>query len=137
MREKIVYVSDDGTSFDRKSECLAYEAEAEEVSEIIGKLQPAPESFEFSNGEGYVQHDPSVYTWVRVELLKVAKRHNVNVSLSGKGHTVESRFIDDMGIKYLRKAWYRIKCTDESFREWDQPYFAAHPYEGKKVRLNK
>jgi hypothetical protein len=135
MKEGLIYQAEDGTQFTNKALCLAYESEAAEVEEIIDKLHPLPATDKFSSGEGYLQHAPEVFVWVRAELLEIVKRHYNHIH-DDCNQGFAGRVIDDSGIKYLKKAWWRIMCTDEQFREWGQPYFATNPGEVKAIRLN-
>ena len=136
MKQVTRYIANDGREFFESYDCLEYEHEQAEVKEIIDKLHPRPASGEFTSGEGYIQHSPEIFVWVRAELEKIAQRHTVLKSSGAGRRELIGRLIDDMGIRHLSRAWYRINCTDEQLREWGQPYYAAHPREGKAIRLN-
>lgn len=132
----------DGVEFNDKEECIKYETLIDRVNSIINTLPKHPNTCEFSNGSGYLQHNETTFKNAKISLLNICKEyidhrwvqesiddHNINPSYVG-------RLLDDYGIRPLYKAWYRIMCVDSKFREWGQLYYATNPNEAKQVKLN-
>ena len=110
------YRADDGTEHANEERCLAHEALCAEIGKIISKLQPRPEGSGFSNGEGYIQQDGNIVS-------------SIDRALRGHGDIPE--------IGPLFRAWERMRSIDTLYREWGQPYYAAHPSQGEQIQLNK
>lgn len=144
MIKIIKYKATDGKEFDNESDCLEYENLIEEIENIMSILViPPKKGVDFSNGCGFIQQDGEQVKEVKIKLLEIFKRYsdhqwikqtidNDNASLSFVG-----RLIDDMNIRPLNSAWYRLMCIDNKFREWGQAYFALNPDKGKQIKLNK
>lgn len=133
MNTIIKYVADDGTEFSQQKDCLEYENLAEKIKDIMSALPSRPSNTDFSNGRGYIQHQKTAFNkakkelidivadWFGVKHLKKEKPENVHPMC------IIGRYIDDSGNRAMNSAWYRIQCTDSQYREWGQPYYAAHP----------
>ena len=148
------YVADDGTVFDDEKRCLQHEA-------LVKRLEPIKKLLEvgfdinhinFANGSGYLQHDrdnfenakrmlleialesfeesdKGPYEWIKTTLEKSWDDSSIHPSWAG-------RAIDDGCPSPVKSLYYRLYCTDESYREWGQPYFATNPDKGTQKRLN-
>ena len=136
------YQAYDGTEFREPDACLAYETNCRAADDIVSRLPERPEDLDFSNGGGYIQHDPAVWHSVRRDLLIQA---NKECPLAWFTQSLENtdadpggaaRGIDECCTKRLRDAWHRIWCTDKTYREWGQPYYALNPGKGTQKRLN-
>ena len=137
------YRADDGSEFRTQAECLAHEALCAEIAAVVATLPPLPsdDGCRFSNGHGFIQHDPANFYAARTSLLKIAQRvcpHKwIDQSLADS--TVDSgwagRIIGESSAP-LNRAWYRVSCVDKNLREWGQPYYATHPDQGEQIRLN-
>lgn len=134
----------DGKTFNSQSECLDYENLINTINNIMKKLPALPnDSIDFTNGDGFIQHDKNILRSVQVNLLEVIKKYikhnwvqqtiddeNVHPSYVG-------RLIDDYGLNPLNDAWYRFMCIDKFGREWGQPFYANNPDKGKQVCIAK
>lgn len=131
------YKAYNGNEFTTEEACLAYEKRCKAADAIIARLPERPDSCDFSNGDGYIQHCPETFRSVRRDLLTLANEEcphqwftqsledeNVDPSWAG-------RMISECCTRQLDRAWGRISCTDGQFREWGQPYFRSHPEEAK------
>lgn len=145
VKEITKYQADDGREFKTKEDCLAHELLCDKVAGIVSNLPDKPENdgCSFANGGGYLQHEKHALVSAKKALLSLANEispHKWFVQ-SIEDDTAHSswagRIIDDSEkLAPINKAWYRIMCVDEQFREWGQPYFANNPNKAKQVRLN-
>jgi hypothetical protein len=132
------YEAKDGRLFTDQSSCIKWELLIDDCSDTMKLFGSEPPP----NGQGYVQHDPATVLEVKTRLLKIAypyfKWHDVFRADPATVHPmgIAGRIISDSDISPIRHAWNRLCCIDDQSREWDQPYFALHPMEGKQVRLN-
>lgn len=148
------YVADDGTVFEDEDSCLKHE-------NLIKRLEPIKrlldvgfdvEDINFANGSGYCQHDRDNFEKAKTMLLEIALE-SFTESSTGPYEWIKTtlekswddssihpswaaRAIDDGCPSLVRKMFYRFYCTDESYREWGQPYFAANPGKGTQKKLN-
>lgn len=144
MKSITKYVSEDGVEFDNEQACAAYEKTCAQVRAVMAPLGIKPDlpGCGFANGDGYLQHRPTVVASVRADLLAIADSimphrwfkesaadPSVHPSWAG-------RMIDEMQGKCLREAWYRFMCMTPDGREYGQPYYANNPDQAKDVRLN-
>ena len=137
------FQANDGTEFYHSENCIKYELLIENVKTIMSKLKPIPDSCDFSNGSGYVQHEKEQLKTAKIALLEISKEYidhkwiqqsidDDSVHLSYAGRLI-SEYSD---LRPVYKAWNRLMCVDSQFREWGQPYFATHPEEAKQVCLS-
>ena len=125
------FMADDGAEFVFEADCVAHEALCAEVAEIMATLpkRPNDDGCRFSNGHGYLQHDPAKFWPARDALLRMAHRlyphkwfeqaladRTVHASWAGRLIIEASRPLD--------RAWHRISCVDADLREWGQPFYA-------------
>lgn len=143
MKAITKYKADDGAEFVNEAECVKHEALCAEISTVMAALpaKPKDDGCEFSNGHGFLQHDPQTFLGVRASLLRIGNRiyphkwfdqslADPNVDSGWAG-----RIIGETSAP-LERAWRRIECTDKHYREWGQPYYARNPDKGEQVRLN-
>ena len=144
MKTITKYKAFDGSEFNDKEKCITHEANCRHGLSIISKLPAKPDSCEFSNGGGYIQHDFNEVLNVRNEFLEFCKRFTnhkwIQESIDG-GFGVDSsragRVIGECTPNSIYKIWYRISCIGKDGREWGQPYYVANPDRAKDIRLNK
>lgn len=150
MNKIIKYVSDDGIEFNSESKCRQYEFMVNEVNWIEGHLDDKPNTSDYGNGCGYIQHNKETVIETMKLLLLVIKRfipdHKpvdeiiTEVIIRGKfvnpRTTIVTRLIDEMCPKVIQNVWFRFYCMDDQFREWGQPYFAMNPDKGESIQLN-
>lgn len=137
------YKADDGVEFLNASECELHEANCELAEAIMRTLPKKPDSCDFSNGGGYVQHDAETLLKARNRFLEFVKRYTdhkwIQQSIDG-GMDIDcswaGRIIGECAPSSIYKHWCRFGCVDKSFREWGQPYYALNPEQGKQIRLN-
>jgi hypothetical protein len=142
---RTIYKAVDGTESESKEKCLKHEQLSDDVSLIMSILSPLPKQKDcsFANGEGFIQHDKYYFDRVKIQLLKLMKKH-INsdwIQQSIDNPTIHSswvgRLLDDYReLEPLRRAWCRISCTDFKYREWGQGYYAEHPEKGTNKQLN-
>ena len=77
MKTITKYQATDGKEFDSEKECLDYEALITRVDTIMEALPPLPKDglLDFSNGEGFIQHDKTILRNVQLSLLKEMQKH--------------------------------------------------------------
>ncbi|MDD2285827.1 MAG: hypothetical protein PHU98_06295 [Mariniphaga sp.] len=123
----------DGIEFTNKNECIKYELLIDRVNSIMNTLPKHPDSCDFANGSGYLQHDKTILKNAKVALLKICKEYidhkwiQINIDDDSIHPSYVGRLLDDYGIKPLNSAWYRFQCIDSNLREWGQPYYANYP----------
>jgi hypothetical protein len=143
MRQITKYAAADGAEFTSADACIAYEALAAEVAEIMATLRARPDDdadCNFSNGHGYLQHDPEMFYRARLSLLKLAQRYTTFrwIQESIDDPTVHpswaGRIISEACPRPLYAAWARLSCVDDQFREWGQPFYANNPDKAPESR---
>ncbi len=127
MKKIIKYKANDGQIFDHEWLCVKYEEELKELEEILQPLGKKPDNTDFTNGDGYLQHDIATLVSVRNKFNKFS----INVIGDFYG-----RRICDSDHRGLIRAWNRLECMDVNQREWGQTYYAINPNAGKQVKLN-
>ncbi len=140
MKSIIKYVADDGAEFTTETKCAEYEALCAEIAAVVGKLKPIPkdDGCRFANGGGFIQQDEATFREVRRGLLLIAQRvcpmKWIDESLADETvHASWAGRIIGESSRPLSSAWNRIHCTDGTFREWGQPYYAMHPDQGTQA----
>lgn len=121
MKEKTIFVSDDGTRFDTRSECESYEADCAALAAAMAPLGPdrKHELREYF----YIQHEPAVVQKAWEEVRAILER--VNPKTKGMMKWQFAIFFDDALAAYSH-AIYRFECIRFSDgREFDQPYYAT------------
>lgn len=143
MKKIIKYKADDGREFLNEDECMEYETQERFIKSIISVLPEPPDDCGFSNGEGYIQHEPVIVNAVKTQLLREALRHSdhkwlqESIDKDDIHPSWAARIMGDcVKSNALNRAWYRIQCIDNRYREWGQPYYANHPGEAKQICLN-
>jgi hypothetical protein len=137
MKEIKRYVADDGTEFIDATACRMHEAYVEHIGIATRGLPARPENIEFTNGRGYVQHEPEA-------LLQSAWRAVCRIAASHHGPDfADAPFRSQRVIRTLWEATpaefafvHRITCLDEQYREWGQPFFALNPDNAESICLN-
>ena len=129
MKAVVRYQASDGTVFDDPGKCTEYESQAEYVNSIM-RMLPSVKIETCS----YYQHEESVALYVRQRMNEMAKRlypsllENVDPETAHPSSFIGRVVCDNEGP--LAKAWRRLMCIDwNTFREYSQPYYAAHPHE--------
>lgn len=143
MKTITKFIADNGQEFYTESDAIEADNLINSVGAIMDLFPPKPsdDGCRFSNGYSFIQHDPVIVSEVKNRLLLLIKKyidhHWVDQTLADdKVHlSYVSRLIgENYRIKPINDAWYRLECIDKEFREWGQPYFAAHPEESYALK---
>ena len=118
MRAITIYECSDGSRWDTTTKAVARDgmiSECEDAeSTTIGKV---PMLHSIDATENYYQHDVAV----------VAKAKQLWEMLAMKYFgTLNGRVIGDSNNP-VSSMMYRLRCIDNTGREWQQPYFGNHP----------
>jgi hypothetical protein len=149
MKPLQVWSAEDGARFDTEAECAKYEKLCAKVVEIMKTLRQRPDDkgCNFSNGAGFRQHEKTQFLSVQRALVQLAKpyigndkdfKRHIDFAMAAAkpvGLCFISRLISECCPRPLDRAWNRLCCFDDQFREWGQPYYAMHPEAAKQVSL--
>ena len=130
-----LYEAPDGKRFDTAYECVRYEAILAEVEDILLHIT-TNDSIDFSNGEGYIQHEESGVMHLNQDFLRLVNKWFQPEVLFTEFTYEVGRMIDDSNMKCLKQLDYKIECIDDKNREWGQPYYAMNPGSGNQTQLN-
>ena len=149
MKAIIKYQANDGSEWESEDKALEREDLLIMIEDITKAcLKPTPRD---GNWVGYVQQHPAAVLDYKHTLMRIAKQEGVYGKCAGceciwdadpKGirHSggIANRYIDDGGSEPLRRAWQRLSCMDENYREYNQPYYAINPdkCEGGEVSVD-
>ena len=150
MKQVLIYQASDGARFDSPDECRKYETLLADVQAAMSALAPKPDTCEFVNGGGFVQHDQASVFRARLALHELAKagplkewiadqkiiHGKTDYQLAVECHPSWQMRMLDGACRPLERAYGRLACIDEQFREWGQQYFVAHPNDAKVFQLN-
>ena len=140
MKEVIRYVSEDGSEFDTKEECLAMDELIREINKAMSSLVTLDVGVSFLNGDGYIQQDVERYHKTWNALCEVTDDYFRDILKRPLGYDIpfmSTKFIDECSPKALRCAWRRFERIDpRTFREYGQLYFKNHPETAKGTCLN-
>ena len=137
----IKFKAKDGVEFSNESDCLAYEDQCGDIDAIIAILPEKPDTCDFSNGGGYVQHSMENFMKARnayLEYVKIYTDHDYIQQTIDKGLDVHPSWvarISEFFPGYVAKKWHRFQCVDDQLREWGQPYYANNPEDAEQKRL--
>jgi hypothetical protein len=144
MKTITKYIADDGMEFINATDCAEHEHNLGLALGIMSLLPKRPESCDFSNGNGYIQHDKDRLLSVRNDFLEFCKRYSDHKWIQetiDKGFDAHpswaGRILSECLPRSIYKHWHRLSCIDNQFREWGQPYYADHPEQAKnQSKLN-
>lgn len=126
-----LYEANDGSRFASQAECLAYESEAKRIADAMAPLGDGEIAY-----RTFRQHDSDSCLSARRGLVMICRELWPEESVFRFDPDVihpcsyAGRFIDDAASTALRRAWGRLmRINWENFREYCQPYYAAHPNE--------
>lgn len=128
------YVSNDGYEFSTQEKAEKHELLNRIVDDLLSNFPKLPENSNFSNGIGYIQHYKETFLSIRHMILVLAKSNGADhkwIDQSIDDSTVDAswagRIIDESCPRPINRAWYRISCVDNQFREWGQIYYKNNP----------
>lgn len=132
IREKIYYVTDDGSEFESRKEAEQYECLCEKCEKIMSQLRPR------CDGPA-VRQDAATVKKAYHEFLEfcatVIPSHKdlFLKTISGEAHpSWAERVLSESGFDCLTNASFRFMCTNmNSGIEYEQPYFVNHEKEWK------
>lgn len=139
------YRADDGSEFATMAQAVEHDALCREVDGLCAMLHPTPQGCDFSNGDGYVRQSRAAALGFQRGLVAIARRYFNRDDIYDRhfehaaraqvpvGHTFVGRLINEGCPAVVWRAWSRLMCMGEDFREWGQPYFASHPHEAKQI----
>lgn len=136
------FAAKDGVEFATECECLGYEDACSDIDQIISMLPEKPNTCEFSNGGGYIQHEMESFMKTRnayLEYVKVYTDHKwiqQSIDMGIDAHPSWIARISECFPDYIAKKWYRFQCVDDQFREWGQPFYADNPSDAEQKRIN-
>lgn len=136
MKEITQYQAKDGKVFSDPETCIEYESLLIQAEKAMEQIPPdqSYKKLDFRNGDGYIQHHPAVFRKFKLDILRLIQTftgHHVIDTAIEKINTnkVHSSWVTRIASDYdfytaVSLAWYRVCCTDDQFREWEQPYYA-------------
>ncbi len=141
MKQITKYEANDGSQWDAIDKAVERDTLLLVIAETDRLLKPRPEG----SFEGYVQQDKqNVMDYKRV-LMRIAKKYCYGGSDSSiwdlpveqlHPSSIAGRFIDDSDCNPLQGAWYRLRCTDDKYREFNQPFYVLNPDKAVMKEIN-
>lgn len=131
MKAQTIHIADDGSRFESRERCEAYEHVAQQVWGIMAhhmNAKPTKESQYTQQAASAVisAQRALVLLWISVAKPNPIDKHiehardtNQLAALGAMG-----RYLDDGEWHPIRRAWFRLACIDRQWREWTQPYYA-------------
>ncbi len=135
MKKITMFEAEDGKLFRNELDCINYENLIRNIKEISDRLPQLPKdaNCNFSNGEGYLQHDADIVNKAIIDLVKLEEclekyldDHNFLEHPFTYRNSIIGRIIDDSDSP-IKSLWYRFMCMDETYKEYGQGYYAANP----------
>ncbi len=143
MKAITVYKSIDGSRRDTPEQALERDVLCALIAAAMIPLGKIPSGTNFGNGEGYIRHSDVIVEQVKVSLIGLSRplleewmSTQKKQNLMDRHPSWFVRMLDDRA-EPLERAWTRLWCIDNQFREWGQPYYANHPNEAKQFLLEK
>jgi hypothetical protein len=132
MQAVTIYQASDGQRFDSEQKCREYEALVGIIVGVMSTLRPASG---LQSGE-FVQQDRAQCLTVKRRLVEVARTMYDPKSYPVFAHDADEihpmsgagRILTDGAPECLSRAWCRLmRINWDSYREYDQPFFAMNP----------
>jgi len=125
-------MADDGTTWDSVALAKRRNALLKSAAEVNAFL--LPRTPELEQGNGYIQQDPLSVDEFRIRLTRLvsATVGKEEVVIPTLDSFLESNVEEQHPFHALND---RLKCIDSQNREWQSPFLAQHPEEGKQVLL--
>jgi hypothetical protein len=139
-----VYTTSDGSRFDEPQRAEKYQTISKRLDAILDQLKPVPSSF--NNGD-WVQQHGMVAERVASQILGILSEkypgqkwiaQTIEKGLREAHPSWVGRLISDGDNKAENRAWGRIcRINWQTYREYNQPYFADRPEkaDGREVAL--
>lgn len=135
MKSIVVYRAEDGTLFGSPGEAIDHEALLSQIEIAMKSLGPRPQ---LADG-CWKQHDGFACRLARRMIVRIYATRNPEYEqrwkliestedIDPRTHVI-GRILDGGP---LAQAWQRLSCIDwETYREYDQPYYASNPGEAR------
>lgn len=137
MKTITKYQARDGREFNNKIDCKNHEDLLLEIDKVNSILRAAPDTCDFANGSGYIQHSISQIVQYKDKLDELLKRTIKGFNFTDKTHISYVLRVTGDCNSPLYGCYQRLYCVDWiTGREWGQPYFALNPQKGKQICLN-
>ncbi len=119
----------------------------ERIKEIFELLPPSYSHLSslLRDGEGfkdacYIQHIPDNVELVQKLFLELCHDIGIlqNYDPDAKHHRlgIIGRILSDCGDDEIYRAWNRLMCIDEDYREWEQPYYSMNYLKYKDIGIS-
>ena len=136
MKTVSKFVANDGTEFDSKEKCLKYENLINQLKDIFNQLPEKPNTTGFSNGDGYIQHDKKIFNRAVKQFYKLACEYHEGLNKYEYNTYGFWRFLDDSNSIFYSYGQRFMNTDMNTYREYGQGYFKAHPEEISGGRIN-
>jgi hypothetical protein len=134
MKTITMYEASSGARFNTAEQCREHENLIVALDEAMLPLGPERKI----DSEQYFQHDKELALQAKRNVMAIVRglfgieEYPAMAANSDEIHPrcIIGRVIDDSGPPPLNRAWGRLSRINwENFREYEQPYFTAHPDE--------
>lgn len=133
MKTITVFVAEDGTRFDSVMQCRDYEKLCLDVTTAMIPLGSWPNIA----SQQYVQHTREACTAARIAMNRIVRQEFGSCAVFEQNpddaimpYSIAGRFASESSYPSVSRAYYRLNCINwETFREYQQPYYASHPNE--------
>lgn len=134
IKEVTIFETTDGCRFNNEKEAKEYETLYEKCEKIMGQLRPHEDNGAVQQDIELVKKAFNEFMDLCVEAIPHYKKTFIGVKEGNIHPSWAQRVISDYDIDCLLNAFYRFKCTNMvSGIEYEQPYYAEHESEWKKV----
>lgn len=130
MEQIIKWRARDGVEFSSIDECATYEVLCDNVEKALADLPSEPLAHgtcRAINSDIVIKFQREIVRLFRIAVPYLADdKHTLWAFTATRpaGQTLIGRYIDDVAPAPIRRAWFRVMCIDQQFREWSQPYYA-------------
>lgn len=137
MKEKTIYIAQDGKFFDAKKSCIKYESLMRKVTVAMCTLKYNEKALLVGNAIRHTKTDVDFsfrdFMDVCSDAIPEYKETFQEVKEGKRDISFVKRILSDYSEDFpcLWKAFYRFICIDKYGIEYDQPYFVEHRLEFK------
>lgn len=130
-----MYQSQDGSLWSSEAKAAERNDLLWACEDALGRLKPRPAT----DFRGYVQQDKSEVLRAKASILHIADRDG---HLSKHWDISDPERVASRGVMFriltdedgpISKAWSRIACIDDKYREWVQQWYCDHPEDNELV----
>ena len=138
------YKATDGVEFNQEKNCRQYERLLKKIAFIMDFYEKDLNYPNFCNGYGYIQQEKFTFNRIRIALLHINQAYEYSDKIEQMIYTKDyllpehsSHVIRQYAADPIFRAWSRINCTDNKYREWGQPFYRYHSDRAEHVCFNK